>query len=614
MFFDSSAQYSVRLRPDPVFQNPRNCSAPDCHHYDLRFDNARIPKAKTTYLCKVIEFPKGGPFHLVSSEGLIDNSKYVHHIILYGGSSLAMRNIPRDEYFGCEGVTKGIFPISGWAKGAKPLDLPTGVGIQLGEWTQMELAIVQIHYDNVNNDQDVYDSSGLRIYLTKKLYPTNAGLLVSGTEDINLAPRVQRTQVASSCSMNGVLSFQVSVFGFSAHAHRFSRRVWVEIIRSGNTTQMIQENGLMTPPRVGPSVSTFVDTANSNQSVLFGNYRFDFDDQEITLLDTPITIFTNDTIMTYCEYDTQDSSANVTFSLSSDGEMCNMYMITYPVVKQFSFCAGAFSRIADGKDQQMMEEIPTPMTLTWFPFNIFFVILAYWTITNLFYLLFSKLFIHRWADMKEDQRKSVAYYFVPTVIFSIALGILLTAKMFVAVPLYADMVIVRGVAVVVCSAYTYEMSYRNLRGLLVFHHLLTILITIWLLFCTVQTGNFAFFRIGFFWLLHALTEQSTFVGLFLHKLGFKKWAMYVLYFATVQVFVTKMVVNGFMIAVWYVEILPFTGSSFVYSANTVVFPVVIMLLGWVQIFDATVTYSIAQKNRRALAAYHFESISAEIIQ
>ena len=119
---------------------------------------------------------------MVSSEGLIDNAKYVHHMVFYGGSELALRNIPKDEYFPCEGMSKGIFPIIGWAKGSKPLDLPQDVGIQVGEWSQNELAILQIHYDNSDLDQDVFDNSGLRLYLTRKLRPQNAGLLLTGSE------------------------------------------------------------------------------------------------------------------------------------------------------------------------------------------------------------------------------------------------------------------------------------------------------------------------------------------------------------------------------------------------------------------------------------------------
>jgi hypothetical protein len=149
--------------------------------------------------------------------------------------------------------------------------------------------------------------------------------------------------------------------------------------------------------------------------------------------------------------------------------------------------------------------------------------------------------------------------------------------------------------------------------MLVFHHILTIFITIWLLLCIIKTANFGFWRLGYYWLLHAVTEQATFVGLFFHKLAIKRAAMYFLYFAALQVLITKMVVNVFLLLVWYREVLPFTGTSTLYTMNTVVFPIVIVLLGWVQVYDCQVTYQIAEKDRRELKKSDFETLSTEIM-
>jgi hypothetical protein len=76
----------------------------------------------------------------------------------------------------------------------------------------------------------------------------------------------------------------------------------------------------------------------------------------------------------------------------------------------------------------------------------------------------------------------------------------------------------------------------------------------------------------------------------------------------VQVFVTKMVVNGFLFYHWYFEIKQFTGSSpWNTTVATVVLPIVIGLLGIVQFYDADVTFAIAEKNRMKLNSLKTET-------
>ena len=63
---------------------PAECkswSEPETLAFDLKMPpNSPVPKQTTTYQCMHIELPKGGPFHILGWDPIIDNKNVVHHI------------------------------------------------------------------------------------------------------------------------------------------------------------------------------------------------------------------------------------------------------------------------------------------------------------------------------------------------------------------------------------------------------------------------------------------------------------------------------------------------------------------------------------------------------
>jgi hypothetical protein len=80
----------------------------------------------------------------------------------------------------------------------------------------------------------------------------------------------------------------------------------------------------------------------------------------------------------------------------------------------------------------------------------------------------------------------------------------------------------------IATLYVFELLYRNETGLpLILHHLITILLIVLLVFSNKDDSpsaeSRAFSRFGLLISLHASTEQLTFVGLTLYRLG-HRWA------------------------------------------------------------------------------------------
>ena len=71
---------------------------------------------------------------------------------------------------------------TGWALGADGNIFLEDVGIAIGEGNRW--LVMQMHYYNPTMIKDVYDSSGLRLYMTKDLCPIDGGIkqFVVGTE------------------------------------------------------------------------------------------------------------------------------------------------------------------------------------------------------------------------------------------------------------------------------------------------------------------------------------------------------------------------------------------------------------------------------------------------
>ena len=66
----------------------------------------------------------------------------------------------------------------GWAVGGEGDILPEQTGVPMCErWGGATFYLLEIHYDNPRLHRDIVDRSGLKVYYTDKLRPTDSGVL-----------------------------------------------------------------------------------------------------------------------------------------------------------------------------------------------------------------------------------------------------------------------------------------------------------------------------------------------------------------------------------------------------------------------------------------------------
>jgi hypothetical protein len=298
----------------------------------MHFYKYQIPSQRTSYMCRGFAFPPNTTLHTIEFVPMVDNAPFVHHMILYGGSSdLSTRGDARGV-FDCSDMPDTTGPIWIWAVGSSALVMPEGVGMKMPSW-----GILQVHYDNPNGLVGQMDNSGVLMKVTKNLRPMTSGLFMFGPPISRLSlPSGRRTGFQNTCgpSMTNLLRYQVAdpmnpalkVFAVALHMHTLGREIWTEQWRNGVRL-----------------------TVNGTDSLgHLSNY--DFNMQTITPVDpTRVTILPGDSIVTRCIFENTyqagvlgnnpEAMANrtVTGGESTSQEMCLNFVYYYPALQQYPF-------------------------------------------------------------------------------------------------------------------------------------------------------------------------------------------------------------------------------------------------------------------------------------
>jgi hypothetical protein len=119
------------------------------------------------YRCFLLDVENTDRTWIRGMQALIDNSRIVHHVVLFqpnGTDDLWDAGDPHDG-FACSGVGQGNWStIGAWGPGANPTVLPEGMGIRLEPNAQV---ILQMHYfDSFEGADQESDQSGYGLLLT----------------------------------------------------------------------------------------------------------------------------------------------------------------------------------------------------------------------------------------------------------------------------------------------------------------------------------------------------------------------------------------------------------------------------------------------------------------
>ena len=185
----------------------------------------RLPVVSNTCTCgfKLRPRPRN-QYHVIGFEAIVQNttSKYVHHLVLTACTGADDCGQACVEWFSSNGLYSSSLSntsststrsrssaasyvsteygyeipsfcdyestsIFVWAPGVANEQLPEDVGFKFGPATGGYTSLnLQTHYNNVDGDEGVMDSSGIRVYYTSDLRPLDMGVLSLGDPGVGL--------------------------------------------------------------------------------------------------------------------------------------------------------------------------------------------------------------------------------------------------------------------------------------------------------------------------------------------------------------------------------------------------------------------------------------------
>lgn len=257
------------------------------------------PDVTDKYVCWGVDLTRPDPTHIVGLVPRIDNTKIVHHVVVYEAPD-AYSPTPTE----CN-PTGSIFwrMVMAWAPGGSGLETPPEAGFPIAQ-TGATHYVVQMHYSNAQQLVGQTDASSIGV-CTAPPRKYEADVLAFGTQDFTIPPGSGVYKKTCRVLVPEFLA-DVHFFGAMPHMHKLG----------------VEMTTLLTPAAGGPPVD------------LGSTPRFDFNTQYWL----PVSAKTSagDTITTTCGW-LNNTGAPVKFGEFTAEEMCYSFTAYYPRVEQIGF-------------------------------------------------------------------------------------------------------------------------------------------------------------------------------------------------------------------------------------------------------------------------------------
>ena len=285
---------------EPVGPDALTCTVTDTFvahaSGDVEAPYGLAPSPSNQILCFVFKAPWMETTQATGFAPIIDDSRVLHHWILFGLSSTPP--VPVGEVFDCERrMPAGVSFIAGWAPGGTNRELPADVGAELPSGPSAYL-LLQVHYWNVPGYADVADRSGVAVCATQDLRPNTAGVSTLGSLDIAIPAHTMGHTVTGTCTP--ALDAPVHLVAAGPHMHTHGRTIKTEVLRGGSES----------------AIEMLVDVQH-----------WDFNAQ--ALYPSSMLIQPGDMLRTTCVYD-NDSDQMIWFGEATEDEMCFDFLLAYP--------------------------------------------------------------------------------------------------------------------------------------------------------------------------------------------------------------------------------------------------------------------------------------------
>jgi hypothetical protein len=232
------------------------------------------------YQCFMFTPPWKQTTQAVSFRSRIDNSKILHHWLLYQNRAPVQAGATP-----CSGAHPEAALVAGWAVGGSDTVLPADVGVEM----DMNGVTLELHYNNPST-ADLTDNSGVDVCVSKQARPHTAVVHWLGTTTLNLTGPGTITSTCSPTYAKG----PITIVSSWPHMHKHGSHMVSTIIRADGRRETLLDK------------------------------PFDFNYQ--VAFPTPAVLNTGDRVETVCTY----GSGPVRFGEGTPDEMCFDFVIAWP--------------------------------------------------------------------------------------------------------------------------------------------------------------------------------------------------------------------------------------------------------------------------------------------
>ncbi|XP_050408479.1 uncharacterized protein LOC130010327 [Patella vulgata] len=267
---------------------------------DLRMNLTSVPNKETTYMCMSFDLPSDEEYHLIASKPIINESKVMHHMLLFACADGApVMTEPRE----C-GMGAGCSAIIGmWTIGLAGECYHHDAGFRIGKGFYKR-GLIQYHWNNPEKRSDLSDSSGMTIYYTKNLRKYDAGVFRIGQVYLEIPPLLPKVVQQSTCSARctkKIFKKPVYLTGGTNHMHYLGTAQHVLLRRTDGTKQM-----------------------------LTNDQPFRYDSPVTHTYESPVVLNSGDSLETVCTYQSMSRRNTTFYGEGTYEEMCYSFFYYYP--------------------------------------------------------------------------------------------------------------------------------------------------------------------------------------------------------------------------------------------------------------------------------------------
>jgi len=256
------------------------------------FAIAAAPKNEgNQYHCFYFDPPYGADAGMLWFESILDNTKNLHHWILYATDN---KSHASGTSAPCNAAEPGAYFVAGWAPGANNVVVPSDTSLQMPSGPKAGL-ILELHYYN-NTGAAAADKSGLRFCTAPKASrPHQAAVHSTGSEGICVPPGGTQ-EVVGTCNPRTDQG-DIHIVGVWPHMHKIARRQTLVVKRKDGTRETIHDA------------------------------PFDFNAQVFYPKD--VVLHSGDSLETHCLFQ-NDTGAPVNYGENTQEEMCYSFIMAWP--------------------------------------------------------------------------------------------------------------------------------------------------------------------------------------------------------------------------------------------------------------------------------------------